>query len=443
MAMNDSAFVFYESFLKSIQNVERFRGKEEAFDFAMSIMEYGCYGLPPEDTDPAWLYGFEQVRAAIDAAQDRRQKQIAQGKMGGRPRKIANIEEILAMRANGLSIRAIAEQLNISDKTVRRRLQEHEDMKNPEAPQDKTSSTSFVPCNPMKSVEKSQSVSGSDLSAPTPSKTQLFSGTSNGTKPPCEVLTAQWDITGQRSFVPYHSDKNSTDLSEVSKYNCKSHDGWDKTGQKDKTGQNLKEKEKEKVKEKDKYFLGGYAACPTNRSKTTVEWDKTGTKPPDNFCPTMGQNLCNDFCPDELDKTQRQNWDKNGQNLLEEFCPSMGQNPCHDFCPNEWDKTLLTKMGQNGTKPSHEFCPSEMEKTTVAKVDKNGQNPTVMFCPTNGQNPTIVNRDKNGQNPTTEFCPPIISREEAEELVATSRENLYISGNKVLCEDDERQWIIL
>jgi hypothetical protein len=61
MATNDSAFVFYESFLKSIQNVERFRSKEEAFDFAMSIMEYGCYGLPPEDANSAWLYGFEQV----------------------------------------------------------------------------------------------------------------------------------------------------------------------------------------------------------------------------------------------------------------------------------------------------------------------------------------------------------------------------------------------
>jgi DNA-directed RNA polymerase specialized sigma24 family protein len=123
---NNSSFVFYESFLKSIQNVERFRSKEEAFDFAMSIIEYGCYGLPPEDTNPAWLYGFEQVRASIDAAQDRRQKQIAQGKMGGRPRKSANIDEILTMRAQGMSIRTIAEQLNISDKTVRRRLQEHE-----------------------------------------------------------------------------------------------------------------------------------------------------------------------------------------------------------------------------------------------------------------------------------------------------------------------------
>ena len=212
-----------------------------------------------------------------------------------------------------------------------------------------------------------------------------------------------------------YDDKTTIPLSN----SCKNDDEWDKTGQKDKTGQNLKEKEKEKEKEKDKYFLGGRAACPTDGPKTTVEVDKTGTKPPDKFCPTMGQNLYNDFCPVELDKIQRQNWDKNGQNLPEKFCPTEGQNPCHDICPDELDKTLLTKMGQNGTKPSHEFCPNE------------------------GQNPTIVNRDKNGQNPTTMFCPTIISRVEAEELVATSRENLYISGNKVLCEDDDREWLIL
>jgi transposase len=46
--------------------------------------------------------------------------------MGGRPRKLANIDEILQMRASGLNIRTIAERLNISDKTVRRRIQEYE-----------------------------------------------------------------------------------------------------------------------------------------------------------------------------------------------------------------------------------------------------------------------------------------------------------------------------
>lgn len=420
MATNDSAFVFYESFLKSIQNVERFRGKEEAFDFAMSIMEYGCYALPPEDTDPAWLYGFEQVRAAIDAAQDRRQKQIAQGKMGGRPRKLANIDEILAMRASGLSIRTIAERLNISDKTVRRRLQEHEnggnfiseqELKSPnqnaDALQDKTPSTSFVPQFHSEDMEKFSSAPAPISSDNNPSNLQLNFNSPNGTKPPCEVLTAQWDITGQRGFVPMngkiYDDKTTIPLSN----SCKNDDVWDKTGQKDKTGQNLKEKEKEKVKEKDKYFLGGRAACPIDGTKTTVDVDKTGTKPPDKFCPTMGQNLRNDFCQDELDKTQRQNQDKNGQNY------------------------------------SEEFCPDEREKFPVVKVDKNGQNYNDRFCPTNGQNPTIVNWDKNGQNPTMMFCPPIISRAEAEELVATSRENLYISGNKVLCEDDDREWLIL
>lgn len=414
---NNSSFVFYESFLKSVQNVERFRGKEEAFDFAMSIIEYGCYGLPPEDTNPAWLYGFEQVRASIDAAQDRRQKQIAQGKMGGRPRKSANIDEILQMRANGLSIRAIAEQLNISDKTVRRRLQEHENdgnfiseqelkspNKNADAPQDKTP---IVPQFHFEDVENSLSAPAPISSDNNPSNLQLNFNSPNGTKPPCEVLTAQWDIRGQRSFVPIDVEKNNTILSEPSKYNCKNDDEWDKRTKVDKTGQNLNVNVNVNVNENDNNFLGGCAACPIEGSKTTVERDKTGTKPPDKFCPTMGQNLRNDFCLDELDKTQRQNWDKNGQNYNEEF------------------------------------CPDERKKFPIVKMDKNGQNYNDRFCPTDGQKSTTVNRDKNGQNPTTMFCPSIISRAEAEELVATSRENLYISGNKVLCEDDDREWLIL
>jgi hypothetical protein len=268
-------------------------------------------------------------------------------------------------------------------------------------------------------VENSLSTPAPISSDNAPSNLQLNFNSPNGTKPPCEVLTAQWDITGQRGFVPIngkvYDDKNTIPLSN----SCKNDEIWDKRTKPDKTGQNLKEKEKEKEKEKDKYFLGGRAACPIDESKTTVDVDNTGTKPPDKFCPTMGQNLCNDFCPVEGDKTQRQNWDKNGQNLLEGFCPPVGQNPCHDICPDELDKTPLTKMGQNGTKPNKEFCPNELDKSTD------------------------VERDKNGQNPTTEFCPPIISRAEDEELVATSRENLYISGNKVLCEDDDREWLIL
>lgn len=122
---NDSAFVFYESFLKTVQNIERFKGKEAAYDFFVYIAEYGLYGLLPDENDRVWLYGFEQVKTAIDAAQDRRQKQIAQGKMGGRPRKVVDIEEILLLRDQGLSMRAIADKLSISYKTVARRLEEY------------------------------------------------------------------------------------------------------------------------------------------------------------------------------------------------------------------------------------------------------------------------------------------------------------------------------
>ena len=122
---NNSAFVFYESFLKGIYRVETFFGKEAAYDFASGLIEYGLYGLEPEESNPIWAYGFEQIKASIDSAQERRDKQIKQGKMGGRPRKTIDIEAIVALRKQGLSKKAIAEQLQISEKTVSRRLEEY------------------------------------------------------------------------------------------------------------------------------------------------------------------------------------------------------------------------------------------------------------------------------------------------------------------------------
>lgn len=121
---NDSAFVFYESFLKTIQNVERFAGKEAAYDYLISIMEYGCYGLLPDETNPAWLYGFEQVRTAISHAQERRDKQVANGKKGGRPRTSVDVETILNMKNQGMTYKEIADMLNISESTVKRRISE-------------------------------------------------------------------------------------------------------------------------------------------------------------------------------------------------------------------------------------------------------------------------------------------------------------------------------
>ena len=125
MANDNAAFVFYESFLKNIQQVERFQGKEAAYDYMMDLIEYGLYGLVPEENSITWLYGFEHMRGSIDIAQNRREKQIAQGKMGGRPRKVVDIEEILSLRNQGLSLRAIADKLSISYKTVSRRLEEY------------------------------------------------------------------------------------------------------------------------------------------------------------------------------------------------------------------------------------------------------------------------------------------------------------------------------
>jgi len=127
---NDSTFVFYESFLKTIQNVERFKGKEVAYDFFLAIAEYGCYGLIPDANNPAWLYGFEQIKTNLDYATSRYNKAVENGKKGGRTKKAIDIEEILWMSENNYTQQQIADELGVSLNTIKRRLRDYREGQN-------------------------------------------------------------------------------------------------------------------------------------------------------------------------------------------------------------------------------------------------------------------------------------------------------------------------
>lgn len=303
MANDNAAFVFYESFLKNIQQVERFQGKEAAYDYMMDLIEYGLYGLVPDENSITWLYGFEHMRDSIDIAQNRREKQIAQGKMGGRPRKMVDIKEILFLKQQGLSLRAISDKLHISEKTARRRIQEYEQFQNDNT--DKTSQDNFVPYadktplnnfiltqqdkTPITSFDRS--MGHNPVSEFCPNRDKSCSAE--------EVLTQQdktkhagFDPIGQNpkmsfdrktdkspgSFDPVGQNLQTTCLTHSSsKHDEKNQVDTDKTGQKDKTGQNLKEKVKEK--EKDKNSLSGCAASIGESDKTHgFNFDRGGTK---------------------------------------------------------------------------------------------------------------------------------------------------------------------
>lgn len=124
---NNGKFVLYESVLRNAQHVEKFYGQDAAYRYLIAVMEYGCYGLLPDQDDPVWAHGFESASASISAASDRYAKAQRDGAKGGRARKSVDIEDILELQEQHLTQKEIAARLNISPRTVQRRLQEHRD----------------------------------------------------------------------------------------------------------------------------------------------------------------------------------------------------------------------------------------------------------------------------------------------------------------------------
>ena len=57
--MNSASFVLFESTYKQVQTLEKRLGTEVAMHYMNAIMEFGLYGVIPEEDDDVWLYGFE------------------------------------------------------------------------------------------------------------------------------------------------------------------------------------------------------------------------------------------------------------------------------------------------------------------------------------------------------------------------------------------------
>lgn len=118
--MPNNSFVFYESFYTYVQETLRKRkGDKEALDFLAAIIEYGLYGVVPDETSDLWLYNLRQEFELIDRAKERYNAAVENGKKGGRPKKITP-EEVAAAAQTGMTNKEIAEQYQVSERTVRR-----------------------------------------------------------------------------------------------------------------------------------------------------------------------------------------------------------------------------------------------------------------------------------------------------------------------------------
>lgn len=119
--MNNESFVFYESVYKQSQILEKRLGAEVALAFMNAVVEFGLYGVIPEEDDPLWLYGLEQTFTSIGAAKDRRQQQISNGKKGGRPKTIDD-QQVIEMFKQGMTNSEIAAAVGCSLSSVEKKV---------------------------------------------------------------------------------------------------------------------------------------------------------------------------------------------------------------------------------------------------------------------------------------------------------------------------------
>lgn len=112
-ALNTESFVFYESTYKTYEKIKKIAGVEAAARFFEAVSEYGLYGIVPEEDDPVWLNGLEQIFTSIGRAKDRYAAAASNGAKGGRPSKI-DYDKAEELKAQGYTYKDIAAKMGCS-----------------------------------------------------------------------------------------------------------------------------------------------------------------------------------------------------------------------------------------------------------------------------------------------------------------------------------------
>ena len=132
--MNKESFVFYESVAKQGDRLADKLGKEVAFDFYKAVIDFGLYGVLPDEDSNVWLYGFEQTITSISAAKDRYNAAVENGKKGGRPKVNLNEQEVLAKKKELGTWKETAQYFGVDEKTLRKQRKTWEETQEAEKP---------------------------------------------------------------------------------------------------------------------------------------------------------------------------------------------------------------------------------------------------------------------------------------------------------------------
>lgn len=119
-------FIFYGSWKEHLDGLRALCGDDIAKEVVWQIVNYGT--SKEFDTQDQKIIDMVNgmCRDLITSAKKRRLASIENGKQGGRPKKYS-LEEMLALRDNGLTDQEIADNLDCDVRTVRNTLKETED----------------------------------------------------------------------------------------------------------------------------------------------------------------------------------------------------------------------------------------------------------------------------------------------------------------------------
>ena len=126
--------VFYETFFQHAQairngyknkdgTIDEERGNAACVKYLFTIFSAGLYGMAIDEEDSELaMWGVTSEIATIVSARDRYKKAIKNGSKGGAPKLELDMQEIKRLYLSGLSQKKIAEQMDTSESTIKRRI---------------------------------------------------------------------------------------------------------------------------------------------------------------------------------------------------------------------------------------------------------------------------------------------------------------------------------
>lgn len=126
--------VFYETFFQHAQairngfldengEIDKNRGNAACLKYLFAIFNAGIYDAPIDEDDPELaMWGVASEIATIISARDRYKKAVKNGGKGGAPKIDINANEIKTLYLNGVPQKKIAEQMGVSESTIKRRI---------------------------------------------------------------------------------------------------------------------------------------------------------------------------------------------------------------------------------------------------------------------------------------------------------------------------------